>query len=577
MLIRLLVPFARPYGRDIAVVTALQIVQCAGALYLPNLSADVIDRGVLPGDTGYIWRTGAIMIAVSLVQLACAIGAARVAARVSAFLARDLRAAMFGRVQSFSARELNQFTPASLVVRTTNDVQQIQQLAQITLTFMVTAPIMCAGGIVFALAQDAPLSLLLVVVAPMLAGLAWAVLRRMTPLSVTLQSTTDGVNRILREQIIGLRVIRAFVQEDREQERFATTNTLLTDVSVGVGRLMALLFPLVTAVASISGVAVVWFGAHRVESSAIGVGALSAFLGYVLQILGAATMVTYLLRMLPRAQVCARRVSEVLDAESSVLPPEAAASALTAPARVELRGVEFRYPGAEAPVLTGVDLVADRGETVAIIGSTGSGKSTLLSLVPRLADPSEGVVLVGGVDVRSLDRASLSRTIGYVPQRPYLFSGTIASNLRYGDPEATDEDLWRALETAQARGFVEALPEGLDAPVTQGGTNLSGGQRQRIAIARALVRHPAVYLFDDSFSALDYATDARLRAALAQETTAAAVIVVAQRVSTIRGADRIVVLDEGNVVGTGSHDELFAGNATYREIVLSQLTEAEAA
>ncbi|ADP81438.1 ABC transporter ATP-binding protein [Pseudofrankia inefficax] len=577
MLIRLLVPYARLYRRDVALVTVLQTVQCAGALYLPDLSADVIDRGVLPGDTGYIWRVGALMIGVSLAQLACAIGAARVASRFSAFLARDLRAALFNRVHAFSARELNQFTPASLVVRTTNDVQQIQMLAQITLMFMVTAPLMCVGGVVFALGQDAPLSLLLVVVAPLLGGLAWAVLRRMTPLSVTLQDTTDSVNRILREQIIGLRVIRAFVQEDREQERFAASNTLLTDVSVGVGRLMALLFPLVTAVASVAGVAVVWFGAHRVESSAIGVGALSAFLGYVLQILGAATMVTYLLRMLPRAQVCAGRIGEVLDTESTVLPPKTAIPKLVTPARVELRDVGFRYPGAEAPVLRGVNLVAGRGETVAIIGSTGSGKSTLLGLVPRLADPSEGVVLVGGVDVRSLDRSLLSRTIGYVPQRPYLFSGTVASNLRYGDPEATDDELWHALDIAQARAFVEALPEGLDAPVAQGGASFSGGQRQRLAIARALVVRPDVYLFDDSFSALDYATDARLRAALATQTAAAAVVVVAQRVSTIRDADRIVVLDEGRVVGTGSHDELFAGNGTYREIVLSQLTEAEAA
>ncbi|OHV42608.1 ABC transporter ATP-binding protein [Pseudofrankia sp. BMG5.36] len=577
MLLRLLLPYARPYGRDVALVAALQVAQTGAALYLPYLSADVIDNGVLTGDTGYIWRLGALMTGVSLAQLLCAVGAARVAARMSTFLARDLRAAMFDRVQSFSARELHRFGAASLTVRTTNDIQQVQMLVQTTLTFMVTAPIMCVGGIVFALAQDAPLSLLLVVVAPVLGGLAWAVLRRMTPLSVTLQDTTDSVNRIMREQIIGLRVIRAFVREEHEHTRFEVANDLLTDTSARVGRIMALMFPLVTAVASVSSVAVVWFGAGRVESGAIGVGALSAFLGYVLQILGAAVMMTYLLRMLPRAEVCARRIGEGLATESTVAPPAAGVAALPHPARVELRDVEFRYPGAEAPVLAGVSLTAGPGETVAVVGGTGSGKSTLLSLIPRLADPSAGAVLVGGSDVRRLDRALLSRTVGYVPQRPYLFSGTVASNLHYGDPDATEDDLWRALDIAQARAFVEALPEGLAAPVTQGGTNLSGGQRQRIAIARALVGRPDVYLFDDSFSALDYATDARLRAALTRETSGSTVVIVAQRVNTIRGADRIVVLDEGRVVGTGTHRELFAGNPTYREIVLSQLTETEAA
>lgn len=583
MLIRLLLRYARPYRRATALVAILQLVQTAAALYLPDLSADVIDKGVLTGDTGHIWRVGGVMIVVSLVQLLCAIAAAVLAARVATYLARDMRASLFGHVQSFSSTELHLFGAPSLIVRTTNDITQIQVLVQITLAFMITAPIMCVGGVVFALGQDVPLSLLLVVIAPLLGAAILVILRRMTPLSATQQSTTDSVNRIMREQITGLRVVRAFVQEDHEHARFAAANTLLTDVSVRAGQLMALMYPLATAVASLAGVAVVWFGALRIDSGAIGVGTLSAFLGYVMQILGAAIMATYLLRMLPRAEVCAGRVREVLGTASTVVPPATAVPsatavpALTRRTHVELRGVGFRYPGAEAAVLSDVNITAGPGETVAIIGSTGSGKSTLLSLIPRLADPSEGMVLVGGVDVRALDRALLSRTIGYVPQQPFLFSGTVATNLRYGDPEATDDELWRALDIAQARAFVEALPEGLDAPVSQGGTNLSGGQRQRLAIARALVGRPEVYLFDDSFSALDNATDARLRAALARETAESVVVIVAQRVNTIRGADRIVVLDEGRVVGVGTHHALLAANATYREIVLSQMTEAEAA
>ncbi|UGQ13242.1 ABC transporter ATP-binding protein/permease [Yinghuangia sp. ASG 101] len=577
MLIRLLLPYTRPYRRVIGAVLLLQVVQTAAALYLPDLSADIIDKGILRGDTDHIWRVGGIMTAVSLVQLGCAVAAAVLGARVAAELARDMRAALFAHVQSFSAKELNHFGAPSLITRTTNDVQQIQMLVQITLTFMVTAPITLVGGVVFALGQDVPLSLLLVVVAPVLAIAIRAIVRRMTPLSAALQTAIDAVNRIMREQITGLRVIRAFGKEDHEHARFAGANDELTDVSLRVGKLMAVLQPAVTAVAGVAGVAVVWFGAGRIDDGAIDVGALSAFLGYVMQILGAAIMATYLLRQLPRAEVCAERVREVLDTTGTVAPPARAVTALVHPGRVELRDAGFRYPGAEAAVVSGVGFTAHRGETVAIVGGTGSGKSTLLSLVPRLADASEGAVLVGGVDVRDLDRALLSRTVGYVPQRPYLFSGTVATNLRFGAPDATDDDLWRALEIAQAREFVEALPEGLDAPISQGGTNVSGGQRQRLAIARALVGRPDVYLFDDSFSALDYTTDACLRAALARETTGATVLIVAQRVNTIRDADRIVVLDEGRVVGVGTHHELLAGNATYREIVLSQLTEAEAA
>ncbi|GAA4984112.1 ABC transporter ATP-binding protein [Yinghuangia aomiensis] len=577
MLIRLLVPHLRPYRRVIAVVLVLQLGQSAAALYLPDLSADIISKGVLRGDTGHIWRVGGLMTAVSLAQFAAALAATVLSNRAAAGLAQDLRAALFTRVQSFSARELHHFGAPSLITRTTNDVQQIQMLVQVVLTFMVTAPIMCVGGIVFALGQDVPLSLLLVVVMPLLGLVIWAVLRRMTPLSVVMQDTIDTVNRIMREQITGLRVIRAFVQERREHDRFGEANAQLTDVSLRVGRLMALLQPVLTTVTGVAGVAVVWFGARRIDSGAIDVGALSAFLGYVMQVLGAAIMAAYLLRQLPRAEVCAARVREVLETPTSIDAPVLPVDDLPEPGRVEISGAGFRYPGAEAPVLDGVSLTAAPGETVAVIGSTGSGKSTLLSLIPRLADASAGAVAVGGVDVRDIDPATLSKTVGYVPQRPFLFSGTIATNLRFGALEATDDELWRALDIAQARDFVERLPARLNAPIAQGGTNVSGGQRQRLAIARALVGRPDVYLFDDSFSALDYATDARLRDALARETTGVTVIVVAQRVGTIRDADRIVVLDEGRVVGTGTHHQLLAGNATYREIVLSQMTEAEAA
>lgn len=576
MLIRLLVPFARPHRRVLVAVIVLQLIQSAAALYLPDLSADIIDKGVLRGDTPYILRIGGVMAGVSVVQLACALAATVLATRMASALAHDLRATMFARVQSFSVRELNHFGAPSLITRTTNDVQQVQMLVQVTLTFMVTAPLMCVGGIVFALGQDVPLSLLLAVVTPVSAVIIGVVLRRMTPLSATLQDTIDAMNRVMREQITGLRVIRAFGRERHEHARFGAVNEELTDVSLRVGRLMAVIFPTVTAVTGLAGVAVVWFGAHRIDSGAIEVGALSAFLGYVMQILGAAIMATYLLRQLPRAEVCARRIRAVLDTTSSIQPPARPVTDLPLPGRVDFHGVGFRYPGAEATVLDGISFTVAPGETVAIVGGTGSGKSTLLGLIPRLADTGDGTVAVGGVDVRDMDRATLGRVVGYVPQRPFLFSGTVAGNLRFGAPDACDEDLWRALDTAQVREFVEGLPEGLDAPIAQGGVNVSGGQRQRLAIARALVGRRDVYVFDDSFSALDHATDARLRAALTRETAGATVIIVAQRIGTVRDADRIVVLDEGVVVGEGTHHQLLAGNTTYREIVLSQMTEAEA-
>ncbi|MGW0658274.1 ABC transporter ATP-binding protein [Streptodolium elevatio] len=577
MLIRLVRAHLAPYRRSVAVIAVLQLAQTAATLYLPNLNADIIDTGIAHGDHGYIVRVGTVMVAVALVQLVCSYLAVRIGARVAMALGRDLRRSVFARVQAFSVREMARFGAPSLITRTTNDVQQVQMLVLLTLTLMVSAPIMCVGGIVLAVEQDAPLSLALVVLAPVLGIAIGAILRGLAPLSNAMQRSIDSVNRVMREQITGLRVIRAFVKEDHESRRFAAANTELTDVSVRVGRLMALMFPAVMTIVNVASAAVLWFGAKRVDSGDMTIGALTAFISYLLQLLMAAVMATYMLLWIPRAEVCAGRIVEVLDTESSVAPPARPVRGLARRGHVEMRGVGFHYPGAETGVLDGITLSAGPGQTTAVIGGTGSGKSTLLSLIPRLSDATAGTVLVGGVDVRDLDPGLLSRTVGYVPQRPYLFSGTIASNLRYGAPDATDEDLWRALETAQARDFVEALADGLDARIDQGGTNVSGGQRQRLAVARALVGRPDVYLFDDSFSALDYATDARLRAALAAETAEAAVIVVAQRVGTIRDADRIVVLDAGRIVGAGTHPELLRGNDTYREIVLSQLTEAEAA
>ncbi|WP_277037655.1 ABC transporter ATP-binding protein [Actinacidiphila oryziradicis] len=577
MLIRLLRSHLHPYKQPITLLMLLQLVQTIATLYLPTLNADIIDNGVVKGDTGYILRLGGIMIAVTVLQVVCALGAVYFGARTSMAVGRDIRASVFDRVQSFSAREVGQFGAPSLITRTTNDVQQVQMLVLMTLTLMVSAPIMCVGGIVMALGQDVPLSSLLLAVVPVLGVLVTLIVRRMRPLFRTMQERLDTVNRVLREQITGIRVIRAFVKDDYERKRFAVANEELTEMSLATGRLMALMFPLVMTVVNASSVAVLWFGAQRIDSGNMQIGALTAFLSYLMQILMSVMMATFMFMMLPRAEVCAERIQEVLETDSSVVPPASPVRLLSRHGHLELRGAEFRYPGAEVPVLRGIDLVARPGETTAVIGSTGSGKTTLLGLIPRLFDATGGEVLVDGTDVRELEPALLAETVGLVPQKPYLFSGTVASNLRYGNPDATDEELWHALEVAQARDFVERLEGGLDAPIAQGGTNVSGGQRQRLAIARVLVRRPEIYLFDDAFSALDYATDAALRAALAHETAEATVVIVAQRVSTIREADRIVVLDEGQVVGTGTHHELMADNPTYREIVLSQLTEQEAA
>ncbi|MET9416434.1 ABC transporter ATP-binding protein [Streptomyces klenkii] len=577
MLVRLSRAYLRPYSTSIALIVLLQLVQTLATLYLPSLNADIIDNGVVKGDTGYILSLGGGMLAVTLAQIVCAIGATYFGARTAMAVGRDLRAAVFDRVQSFSAREMGHFGAPSLITRTTNDVQQIQLLVLMAFTLMVSAPIMCVGGILMALDQDVPLSALLLVIVPVLGVIVSLIIWRMRPVFRGVQDRIDTVNRVLREQITGIRVIRAFVRDDHERERFDGANAELMDVSLRAGRLMSLMFPSVMLVVNLSSVAVLWFGGHRIESGDMEIGALTAFLSYLMQILMAVMMATFMFMMVPRAEVCAERVQEVLATDSSVVPPASPVTELRAGGHLELSGVEFRYPGAEEPVLKDVSLVARPGEITAVIGSTGSGKSTLLGLVPRLFDATAGTVTVGGVNVRELDPARSAEAVGLVPQKPYLFSGTVASNLRYGRPDATDEELWAALETAQARDFVESMEGGLEAPIAQGGTNVSGGQRQRLAIARALVRKPDIYLFDDSFSALDYATDARLRAALARETGNATVVIVAQRVSTIRDADRIVVLDEGRVVGTGTHGELMAGNETYREIVLSQLTEEEAA
>jgi ATP-binding cassette subfamily B protein len=577
VLIRLLRAYLRPYRRAVTALVVLQLVQTLATLYLPKLNADIIDKGVVTGDTHYILRTGGIMLAITLVQITSALGAVYFGATTAMALGRDVRHAVFQRVQDFSAREVGRFGTPSLITRNTNDVQQVQMLAVMTFTLLVSAPIMCVGGIILALNQDVPLSSLLLVAVPALGIIVSLIIGRMRPLFRLMQTRIDGINRVLREQISGVRVIRAFVRDRHERDRFGTANSELFDVSLGVGRLIALMFPSVMLVLNLSSIAVLWFGGHRVASGGMQIGALTAFLSYLLQILMSVMMATFVFMMVPRAEVSSERIMEVLDTEPDLPGPAAPVTAVSRHGHLELRAAEFRYPGAEQPVLCDISMHAGPGEVTAVIGATGSGKTTLMNLIPRLMDVTGGAVLIDGVDVRKLDPALLSDVVGLVPQKPYLFSGTVATNLRYGNQDATDEDLWRALEIAQAREFVEQMPGRLVAKIAQGGTNVSGGQRQRLAIARALVHRPEIYLFDDSFSALDYATDARLRAALAAETSEATVVIVAQRVATIRHADRIVVLEAGRIVASGTHAELMQTDETYREIVLSQLTEQEAA
>lgn len=577
MLYRLVRTHLRPYSGPLAVLLVLQLVGTLASLYLPSLNGRIIDEGVARGDTGFIMRAGMGMLAVSLVQIAATVLATRIGALTAANLGRDVRANVFHTVGGFSAQELSRFGAPTLISRNTNDVTQVQQVVYMFLAMMVSAPIMMVGGVVMAVREDLGLSWLVAVAVPALGIAVGLVIARMVPHFQAMQKAVDTVNRILREQITGIRVVRAFVREDVERERFAEANTTYTGTALAVGRLMALAFPIVMVIFNASTVAVLWFGAHRIESGDMQIGALTAFMSYLIQILMSVMMATFMSMMLPRAQVSAGRILEVLDTESSVHAPPNPERIPAGPAGVELRGVTFSYPGAEAPVLHGVSFTARPGTTTAVVGSTGAGKTTLVGLVPRLHDVTEGSVLVGGVDVRDADPEDLWAHIGLVPQRPYLFSGTVASNLRQGDPDATDDELWEALRIAQAEDFVRAMPEGLDAPIAQGGTNVSGGQRQRLAIARALVRRPAVYLFDDAFSALDVATDARLRAALRPVTREATVLVVAQRVSSIIHADRIVVLEDGAVVGDGTHEELLGTCPTYVEIVESQQATEEAA
>jgi len=572
MLIRLL--RARLRLRPFLALLLLQTVSSVGMLYLPTLNADLIDHGVVTGDNGHIARVGGLMLAVSLVQAVATGAAVYVGSREALAIGRDVRSAIFHRVLEFSAREVGRFGTPSLITRTTNDVQQVQMVALLALTTMVSAPITAVGGALLALRQSMAMSGLLLIALPAMVLVFGGFIRRLRPLFRSSQQLLDRVTTILREQIAGVRVIRAFVRDRPEQDRFTAASTGLLELSVRSGRLLAMMFPLALLVVNLTSVAVPWFGGHLVARGSLTVGAMTALLSYLMLVLMTMILAGFTFMMVPRAEVSAERIQEVLDTPLSVVPPTSGVTSMPATGLLELRDVEFRYPGAEQPVLSGITLTAAPGEVIGIIGGTGSGKSTLLGLVPRLLAASRGALRVGGVDVSELDPALLARTVALVPQRAYLFSGTIASNLRHGDPSATDADLWQALEIAQARDFVTDL----DAEVAQGGTNLSGGQRQRLAIARALVHKPAIYLFDDSFSALDAATDAALRAALASSTRSATVVIVAQRVATIRHATRIVVLEQGRIAASGTHAELLATSATYREIVVSQETlEEEAA
>ena len=555
MLIRILRDYLRPYYGQLGFVVLLQLVANAAALYLPTLNARIVDDGIATGDTGLILQLGALMLGVTVIQMATQIAAVWFGARSAMAFGRDLRAAIFARTLDFSAREVATFGAPSLITRTTNDVQQIQQLVMMTSFMIIAAPIMMVGGIIMAFREDPGLTWTIAVAVVILAAVIGLIISQMMPLFATQQIRIDTINRVLREQISGLRVIRAFTAEPRETDRFAVANAELTDTATRVGRRMMTLFPFVFFVMNVSTIGVTWFGAFRVADGSLQTGQLLAFIQYLTTILMSVMMATMMLMIGPRAAVSARRIAEVLDTDSSVVPPAHPVRAVHQNGHVQLQDVEFKYPGAQQPVLCSIDLEVRPGQTTAIIGSTGAGKTTLVNLIPRLFDV----------------------TGGRVPQKPYLFSGTVASNLRYGKPDATDDELWAALRTAQAADFVERMPGQLDAPIAQGGTNVSGGQRQRLSIARALVKKPDIYIFDDSFSALDVVTDARLRAALEGETADAGVLIVAQRVSTIRDAETIVVLDDGRIVGVGTHDELVVGCPTYAEIVESQFKAEEAA
>lgn len=573
---RLIFTYLKPYWRELLAILVLQVLATAMSLYLPNLNAQIIDDGVVKGDTDLIWRSGALMLLFSLVQAAGQIGATWFGALTAMSLGRDLRAAIFDRALSFSTREMRDFGASSLLTRNTNDVLQVQTIVQTTLTIIVGAPIMMVGGFVMAVREDFGLSWIIAVSVAVLGVAVSLLVIFVSPLFQRMQTNLDNLNRVLREQISGIRVIRAFIREDHESRRFEGANEDVYSVTLRASRWMVLLFPIAMFMVNISSVAVIWFGAFRIDSGNIQIGQMTAFLNYLIQILISVMMSTMLLFLAPRSAVSADRILEVLDTEPTVAPPADPVAPQELTGVVEFRDVTFTYPGAEDPVLANLSFTLAPGRTTAIIGSTGSGKSTLVNLIPRLYDVSGGEVLVDGVDVRRLDPDALWSRIGLVPQRPYLFSGTVASNLLYGRPDATPEQMWEALRIAQAADFVEKLDGGLAAHIAQGGTNVSGGQRQRLSIARALVKGPAIYVFDDSFSALDVATDARLRAALAPATADRATLIVAQRVATIRGADEILVLEHGRIVGRGTHEELLAGNATYQEIVDSQLSAEEA-
>lgn len=576
-MIRLLARFLRPHVPLLVAVVVLQLLQSTAALFLPSLNASIIDDGVATGDTGHIWSLGGVMLAVSLLQIAGQVGATWFGARAAMAFGRDLRQAIFDNALSFSSREVNQFGAPSLITRNTNDVQQLQMLVLMTATLIVSAPLMMVGGVFMALREDVGLSWLILVAVIVLGTIIGILIVQMTPLFKSMQVRIDTLNRVLREQISGLRVIRAFVREPTEAARFDRANHELADTATRVGRRMMTMFPAVFFVMNLSSIAVIWFGAFRIAEGQLQVGQLTAYLAYLSQILMSVMMSTIMIMIAPRAAVSAERIGAVLDTSSSVVPPARPVTTVTRHGELAFDDVSFAYPGADHPVLDGVSFTVRPGATTAIIGSTGAGKTTLVNLIPRLFDATSGAVMVDGVDVRELDPDLLWGRIGLVPQRPYLFSGTVASNLRLGNPDATDEELWHALEVAQARDFVERMPDGLESPISQGGTNVSGGQRQRLAIARALVRRPEIYVFDDSFSALDVATDAALRAALVDETVDAAVVVVAQRVSTIRNAEQIIVLEDGRIVGIGTHDHLLATCPTYAEIVESQFQAEEVA
>lgn len=577
MLLTLLKRYVAPYSWLVVGVVVFQLAQSMASLYLPTLNADIIDQGVATGDTAYILTTGGWMLLITLAQVACSITAVYFGARVAMAVGRDLRRGVFRKVGEFSEREVSKFGAPSLITRTTNDVQQVQMLVLMTSTMLVSAPILAIGGVIMAMQQDLELSWLIAISVPVLLIAVGLIVTRMVPLFRVMQKKIDRVNLVLREQLTGIRVIRAFVREPVERDRFEVANTEITDVATRAGRLMALMFPVVMAVLNVSSVAVLWFGAFRVEAGSMQVGTLMAFLQYLMQILMAVMMATFMAVMIPRASVSADRIGEVLETSSSVMPPLEPTTELRMHGAIEFDGVSFSYPGAESPVLRNLTFLTEPCTTTAVIGSTGAGKTTLVNLLPRLFDATEGSVRIDGVDVRELEPDALWERIGLVPQKPYLFSGSVASNLRYGKPDATDDELWHALDVAQARGFVAAMPGGLEAPIAQGGTNVSGGQRQRLAIARAIVKRPEIYVFDDSFSALDVATDGRLRRALRADIGDASMFVVAQRVSSIVDADQILVLEHGEIVARGTHDELLGSSPTYEEIVSSQLSAEEAA